>query len=125
MIGKFVVRSRQLDPGHVAGHALVLGNRANLRTRFAARAFDPAMTSQTFRVEVYGLWIEVMVRVMASKTTDARVIRVIASAARQAVRLETDIGDTGMWLRGDFRPGAMALTAKVRRQFGGKPNQLV
>ena len=91
MIRKFVMRSRQVDPRHMARDALVFGHRTGLGSGFPAR-----MTGQAFGVEIYFLRIiEVVVRVVAGQAADTRVVRVIAFAPRQPVRLETDVSNTG------------------------------
>ena len=78
----------------MAGHALVFGDRTGLGARFSTR-----MTGQAFGVEIYFLRvIEVVVRVVAGQAADARVVRVIAFAPRQAVGLEADVGNTGVRL---------------------------
>jgi hypothetical protein len=76
---------------------------------------DTAMTGQTLRIEVHGLGIEVVVRVVASETADAGVIRVKAFAPRETVWLEADIGDTRVSQAHYFGPCPVALAAKVRR----------
>ena len=84
------------------------------------------MTGQAFGVEIYFLRVvEVVVRVVAGQATDARVVRVIAFASGQPVRLEADISNTEVSLEGDFRPGAVTLAAEVGSLFRGETDQLV
>ena len=83
VIGKFVVRSRQFKLGHVARYAFVFSNRTRLGSGLATR-----MTGQTFAVEIHRFGLEVMMRIVAGQTTDARILRVITFAARQAVWLD-------------------------------------
>ena len=70
------------------------------------------MTSQTFAIEIYRFRFEVMMRIVARQTTDARILGVLTFAARQPVRLETNIGNARVRLGSNFRPGAMALPTK-------------
>jgi len=98
----------QLDLRHVAGYAFVFGNRTGLGAGFSA-----GMTTQTSGIEIHGLRFEVVVRIVAGHAADARVLRVIALAAGQPVRLEADIRNTRIGLRGDFRPCAVALPAEL------------
>ena len=125
MIGKFVMCSRQLDPWHVAGNALVFGHRAGLRAGLSAsRLYAVAMASQAFRVEIHRLSVEVMVRVVARKATDSRVIRVITFAARQAVGLEADVGNRRVVLLNYFRPGPVTLATEIGSLVRGELDQL-
>jgi hypothetical protein len=57
-------------------------------------------------------------RIVARKTADSRIIHVVTLAAGQAIRLEADVGDAGVRLHSNFRPGAMALPAEVRDFLG-------
>ena len=128
MIGEFVVRPRQLDPWHVARYAVIFGDRTAFRARLCrdrlCRGILPAaMAGQTPCVEVYLLGAEVVVRVVASEAANARIIRVVAFAAGQAVRLKADIGDPGVSQRNHFRPGSVTLAAKVGCLVRGEPNQ--
>ena len=122
------MRARQLDPRHVAGHAFVFGDRAGLGAGFSAgrscaATFSVAMAGQTFRVEIHGLSVEVVVRVVARQAADPRVVRVIAFAAGQPVGLEADVGDARISLCDDFRPGPVTLTAEIGSLVRGELDQ--
>src|ERR1700722_18636892 len=109
VIGEFEVRSGQFELRHVAGDTIAFCDGASLRTRFWAGRlsggrFYCAVASQAFGVEVHWFWTEVVVRVVARQAADARVVRVETLAARDAIRLETNVGDPWMGLDGDLRP---------------------
>ena len=128
MIGKFVMRPRQLDPWHVAGDAIVFGNRAGLRAGFRrhrsyAGNFSVAMAGQTFRVEIHYLRVEVVMRVVAGEAADTRVVRVITLAAGQAVGLKADVGNARISLGDDFRPGPVTLAAEIGSLVRGELDQ--
>src|SRR5271157_3702349 len=108
MVGKFVVRPGQLDFWHVAGHAFVLGHLAGLRARFPA-----AVAGQTLWVVIERLAAQFVVRVMAREATDPRVIRVVALAARQPVRLEANVPYPQVTLKHNLFPRAVTLPAEV------------
>lgn len=101
MIGEFVVSPRQLDPWHVARYAVLFGDRTGFRARLCrdrlSRGILPAaMARQTPSVEIYLLSAEVVVWIVASEAANARIIRVVAFAAREAVRLKADVGNPGV-----------------------------
>jgi hypothetical protein len=133
MVREFVVSARQLDFRHVARDALVLGNRAGLRAYLSNRGFrngsvcglSAGVTGQAFAIEVYGFWIEVMVRVVAGEAADARIVRIVTLAARQTVRLKADVKDTRVPLLHDLCPGAVTLTTEIGSLFRGLPDQFM
>src|SRR5580692_7180498 len=130
MIGKFVVRSRQIELRHMAGHAVGFGHWASLRARFWMSRFSrnrlsAGVAGQTFGVKIHWMRAEVVVWVVARQAADTCVVGVVAFAACQAIRLEADVGNTRVSLKSDFRPGAMTLTAEIRRLVRGEADQLV
>jgi hypothetical protein len=121
MIGKFVMRPRQVDPGHMAGHAFVFSDRTGL-----GAGFSTPVTGQAFGIKIHFLRVvEVVVRVVAGQAADARVVRVIAFAPGQPVGLEADVGNTGVRLRRYLRPRTVTLTAEIGGLFRRETNQLV
>jgi hypothetical protein len=80
------------------------------------------MASLTLRVVVYRLAGGLLMWVVARKAANALIVRVVAFAAGQTIRLEANIRDTRLALTSNLFPGAMTLTAKVRGLFGGKPD---
>ena len=118
MIGKFVVRSRQVELRHVAGHTIRFGDRTSLRARFWRCRFSrgrlcAAVAGQALGVEIHRRGSEVVVRIVARQAADARIVWVVAFAARQAIRLKADVGNARVSLHGYFRPGAVTLAAKL------------
>ena len=111
MIGELVVCTGQFQLWHVARNTICFGNRACLRARFRPTA---GVTRQALGIEVHRLWAKVVVRVMARQTADARIVRVVAFAAREPVRLKADVGNTWFGFHSDLRPGAMTLPAEIR-----------
>ena len=107
MIRKFVVRAWQLKLRHVAGHTLFFGHR----TRFCARL-------QAGRFRVAGISACV-----TGEATHARIVRVVAFATREAIRLKADVGNTRVRLSRYLCPGAMTLAAEIGRLIGGEPDQ--
>ena len=83
------------------------------------------MTGQTFWVEIHGLRVEVVMRIVAGQAADARVLRVIAFAPREAVGLEADVGNARIRLRRYFRPGAVTLPAEIGSLFCREADELV
>src|ERR1700722_993828 len=128
VIGEFEVRSGQFELRHVAGDTIAFCDRASLRTRFWAGRFSggrfcSAVASQALGVEVHRFWTEVVVRVVARQAADARVVRVETLAARDAIRLEANVGDAWARLHGYLRPGTMTLAAKIRGLVSRHPDQ--
>jgi len=128
MIRKFVVRAWQLKLRHVAGHTLFFGHRTRFCARLQAGRFRVAgisacVTGEAFVVEVHRLRVEVVVRVVAGEATHARIVRVVAFATREAIRLKADVGNTRVRLSRYLCPGAMTLAAEIGRLIGGEPDQ--
>ena len=73
------------------------------------------MTSLTFRIVVDRLSACLGMGIVTSKTADACVVRVVALAIRQTIRLEAHVGNLGPPLHGDFCPGPVTLAAEVGR----------
>jgi hypothetical protein len=72
------------------------------------------VAGQTFRVVRGILADKILMRVVASQTTDPRIGSVEASAIRQAVGLEADVDLAVKVAPHNAFPRAMALTAKIR-----------
>ena len=114
MIGKLVVRPGQLEFWHVAGHTFFCGHRTRFRTQFTA-----AMTGLAFRVVIDEFAAHFVVRVMAREAANSRVVRVVAPATRQAVRLEANVCNAQVTLQGNFFPRPVTLSAEVRHLLRG------
>ncbi len=88
MVREFEVSARQLQCGHMAGHAVVAGDPTRFRPVF------PATTAcLTFRIVIDRLITHLAVRIMAGQPTNSRVVWVVALTVCQPVRLETNICD--------------------------------
>jgi hypothetical protein len=71
------------------------------------------MTVQTLGIVRRILADDILVRIVARQTADARIGSVEALAVSQAVRLEADVDLTLEVTSQDRLPGTMTLTAKV------------
>ena len=122
MIGKFHVPSGKRDFRHVATHTIRFRDwtgfcsRGSWRGRSAhgRRLSARAVAGQTFCIVSRIFADNVLMGIVASHATDARVGTVEAFAVRQAVRLKADIDLTVKVTPYDSFPGAMTLTTEVR-----------
>src|SRR5690348_10081267 len=92
----------------MARHALAFRHRTSLCFRFSA-----SVTRLALCIVIYRLRAGLRMRVVTCETTDARIVRVVAFALRETIRLETYVGNAGAGLHGDFRPCAVTLAAKI------------
>src|SRR5262245_28448294 len=123
VIGKFEMRSGQFHFGHMAGGAVLCidpaTGRRGLIVRFLSRPRRfPAggMAGQAFRVVISRVFIERFVRVMASGTAYAAVVR-ITLAVKYPVRLEADVVYSHTFQSGGLTGPAMTGGAEILCQF--------
>src|SRR5262245_18084809 len=123
MIRKFEVRPGQFHFGHMAGGAILrpntAGRRRGLSVRFRRRPRRfPAggMTGQALGVVVSRVLIKRLVRVMASRTAYAAVIRVTL-AVKYSVGLEANVVHSHALQRGELTGASMTGGAEMLRQF--------
>jgi hypothetical protein len=108
MIRKLVVCPGQLEFWHMAGHTFVGGHGAGLCAKF-----PPTVTGLAFCVVIDWFATHFVVRVMAREAANSRVVRIVAFAARQPVRLEANIRYAQVALQGNFFPRPVTLSAEI------------
>ena len=118
MIRELPVRAGQLDLRHMARDAVFFRHAA-------CRPLPAAMAGQALRVISAALRLQWRMGIVAGGAADAGILRVIAFAVGQAVRLEADVLNSSRTFDRDLRPRAMALPAEVRHLLGRKFSQLV
>lgn len=119
MIGESIVSAGQLKLWHVTTDAIRLRDTA----RFGA-GLRAVVTCETLRGVVRRYRIDFLMRIVACKTADPFVIWVKALAFSKPIRLKANVRDARFALRGNFRPGAMAIAAEVGHFLGGRILQL-
>src|SRR5579859_1642925 len=90
VIGELCMAARQLDLRHVATCAVCLGNGTRLHFGCSRCSFTFSVTGKTFPVVRSTVVIHRLMRVVARKTTDARIISYKALAVLKTIRLEAD-----------------------------------
>ena len=110
MIGEAVIRSGKLKLWHVTSGAVLLRNGTSLRRSDVAAVALCIVRRRELR--------DTLMRIMAGHAANSQVQSVIASAIREAIRLETDVVNPIGTVRRNVGPGAMTLAAKVRHFFG-------
>ena len=115
-----MVPAGQLNLRHVARRAAAGRHLAGPRFWLAAR-----MTGLALGVVIGCFGVYILMRVVAGKATDSGIIRVIAPAARQSIRLEPDIGDVQLARQCDFLPRAVTLSAKSGNLISGESAQML
>ena len=110
MIGELVVAARQLDLGHMTGDALPFCNWTDLRS-----SFPGSMACFALRIVIRRTSADLRMRVMTRQAANACIVRVVASASRQAIGLKANIRDTEIPLDRNFCPGPVAPAAEIRR----------
>lgn len=90
----------QLNLGHVTGHTLFRtdGTRVGVAARSLSVSWFRQMAGETFWIVVRRVFLELLVRIMTSNTTDPRVIRVVSATTEQAVRLKANVVDSALSL---------------------------
>src|SRR3954471_20709443 len=110
VIGERMMRSGNFNLWHMARDAV-----ACCRFASASRQLIAVMTGKAFSV-VAGIYsVDFLVRVVTGRAADTFVIRVVALAVSQAIRLKSHTQDTEAARGCHLFPRAMALPAKVRR----------
>src|SRR5580698_9194051 len=102
----------------MAACAVVFGYGAGLCVRGCRCSFGPSVAGETFRIVrdravVYGL-----MRIVAGKAADARVIADKAFAVFKSIGLKSHEGGTVPFVAHHGVPGAMTLSAEVGYLFG-------
>ena len=120
MVRKLVMRLAYLNFRHVTTSAANLADLAQFRfsTRPRRMARPAAIVVVSHRLHRIGM------RIVASRTADARIRGVVTLAVRQPVRLKAHVRDVVRPLRRNLRPGAVALAAKVGNFFRAKTRQM-
>lgn len=123
MIVKAHQAVRQLHLRHMATRAFAARDWASLGIRatdgLSARVLR-SMTRQTLSIIGSLVRREVLMRVVARNAADSRVGAIETFAARQPIRLKTDIDFAAPVAPDDRFPGAVTLAAKIRYVFGGQ-----
>ena len=71
------------------------------------------MACLTFRIVIRGLVADLRMRVVTRQAAYARIVRIVAFAACQTIRLIANVGDTKRPLHCDLCPRPVALAAEV------------
>src|SRR5579864_2812788 len=126
VVRELVMRSWQVDLGHVTGSAVFRPDLAELRSCLAARFRAAAgVTGTAFRIVMRCHPVDILMRIVATGATDPRVIYLEAFAVGQAVRLEPHVTHAVRSVFGDVFPGAMAFTAELRAFFRAHAGDLL
>src|ERR1700691_476325 len=116
VVGELVVGPGQFDLRHVAGGAIVFGDRAIL--------LPPVVTCLAFSVVMGGSRHNFFVWIVTRRAADALVVRVVALAVSHPVGLEAHVGDAVRTVRRNVPPGAMAASAEFVGFFRGHAGEM-
>ena len=108
VVGKFVMRARQLNLGHVAVGASRLANLAH-----AGLGLGGGVARQTTEIIVLRDGIHFLVRIMAGDAADAGIIFVEALTPRKAIGLESERSYVMNAGERNFLPCTVTLATEV------------
>ena len=93
MIGEPIVPTRQVILGHMTGHTKLFADPASRSTPRRSKRFALllTMTGVAFCIIESRLMLKVIVRVVACQATDSVIVRVVAFAVGQTIRLESNV----------------------------------
>ena len=118
MIGELRMATGQINLGHVAAGAVVFGHWAGLYVRRRRRRFGRIVAGETFHIVRGRVVVYRLMRIVAGKTTDPRVIADEAFADFKAIRLKAHEGRAVPFVAHHGVPGAMTLAAEIGDLFG-------